>query len=155
MNSSKKLTVVIAEDNQNDIFIVSRGLKEFDQRCEIYDVADGEALLKALGISPYAVNTPAPKPDLIIINLYMPKLYGLQALQQIKRDARYQHTPCLMMSTSGLDNDRREAARLGAHGFIQKPASQAEFRRTIKSIGCALPDNGKPPARHPEQPKRA
>lgn len=126
------LNILVAEDSSSDAFIISRGLSEFDRRSVIETVGDGEALLRTLGLDP--PGQPLKIPDLIIIDLYMPKLYGLQALQSIKREPRLAAVPCIMISNYATEVDRREAFRLGAAGFLEKPASLADFRDSIRSI---------------------
>ncbi len=135
-SSQSALKILVAEDSSSDVFIISRGLTEFDQRCRVTAVNDGEALLEALGLdSPgQALNVP----DLIIIDLYMPKLYGLQALKVIKREPQLAGVPCIMISSYATASDRREAARLGAAGFFDKPESLADFRKNIRSIESIL-----------------
>lgn len=134
--NQKMLNIVIAEDNNSDVFIISRGLTEFNQRSRITAVNDGEALIEVLGLG--ASKQPIKIPDLIIIDLYMPKLYGLQALQLIKREAKFADVPCVMISHNATDTDKFEAARLGAAGFLNKPESLSDFRRNIASIEAIL-----------------
>lgn len=131
-SSQPALNIVIAEDSSNDEFIASRRLAEFSQHSHITAVSDGDALIKALGLG-----RPGQAlfiPDLIIIDLYMPKLYGLQALQLIKREACLANVPCIMISSNATDADRREAARLGAASFLDKPRSLTDFRKSLRSI---------------------
>ncbi len=134
--SSTALNIVIAEDCSSDVFIISRGLTEFDQHCKVTAVGDGEALIAELGLD--LPDRPLTIPDLIIIDLYMPKLYGMQALQHIKREPAFANVPCVMISAFPTLADQDEAARLGAAGFINKPASLAEFRKSIRSIETIL-----------------
>ncbi|WP_372750371.1 response regulator, partial [Litorivivens sp.] len=73
-------------------------------------------------------------PDIIFIDLYMPKIYGMQALQEIKQAPHLTQIPCVVMSAFSTDSDRQEADRLGAAAFIQKPESLKEFRSAITEI---------------------
>lgn len=139
----KNLNVLIADDDQSDVFIISRGLAEFSRECTVFDVQDGERLLTALGIDPtsgrpISPNPKIPHPDLILIDLFMPKIYGLQALKMIKRDRRYQLTPCVIMSTNMSDYDRREAESMGATGAIHKPENLGDFRAAIRAVEFSL-----------------
>ncbi|MBB3046641.1 CheY-like chemotaxis protein [Litorivivens lipolytica] len=139
----KSLNVLIADDDPSDVFIVSRGLSEFSHKCNLFDAKDGEQLLMMLGIDPSTgrpstPNPKLPKLDLILIDLFMPKIYGLQVLKMIKRDRRYQQTPCVIMSTNLSDYDRSQAEGMGAAGAIQKPATLSDFRAAIRSVEFSL-----------------
>ena len=134
--SPTALNIVIAEDCSSDVFIISRGLPEFDQHCKVTAVGDGEALIAELGLD--SLSQSLTIPDLIIIDLYMPKLYGMQALQRIKREPAFADVPCVMISAFPTQADQDEAARLGAAGFISKPSSLADFRKSIRSIESIL-----------------
>ena len=139
----KKFNVLIADDNQSDVFIITRGLAQFDAQCNVFDVQDGESLLTALGIDPVSGRPVAPqpiipRPDLILIDLFMPKLYGLQALKMIKRDRRYQRTPCLLMSHSLSEHDRRQAGVIGACGILHKTDNPSNFRAAIRDLETVL-----------------
>ena len=146
----QSLNILVAEDSSSDVFIISRGLTEFDQRCVVTAVHDGEALLRTLGLD--KPEQPLHIPDLIIIDLYMPKLYGLQALKIIKREPRLAHVPCVMISGYATEPDRCEAIRLGAAGFLDKPQSLADFRNSIRSIESILQHAAPEITTHQNQP---
>ncbi len=150
----KKFNVLIADDNQSDVFIITRGLAEFGVECNVFDVQDGESLLNALGIDPASGRPVAPKPftphpDLILIDLFMPKLYGLQALKMIKRDRRYQQTPCLLMSHNLSDHDRRQAGIIGAYGILYKTDNPSDFREAIRDLESVLNGDSAPKLTEP------
>ena len=134
------LGVLIAQDSGNDSFLIRRGLAAFKKHCEIRCISDGDALLQQLGL----LNPGAPDwlPDLILIDLYLPKLYGLQALQLIKREPRLADIPCVVISGLATAFDRREAMRLGAAAFIEKPVSVTDFRASLRAIETLLVARG-------------
>ncbi|WP_372780808.1 response regulator [Litorivivens sp.] len=134
-NSGQRLNVLVADDSQGDAFIIARALSEFDSRCDVRTVGDGEALLRVLKLRPGNTDILQGKlPDIIFIDLYMPKIYGMQALQEIKQAPHLTQIPCVVMSAFSTDSDRQEADRLGAAAFIQKPESLKEFRSAITEI---------------------
>lgn len=134
------LRIVIAEDSSSDSFLIRRGLAAFQEHCEIKRVSDGDALLQQLGLP--NPDTPDWLPDLILIDLYLPKLYGLQALRLIKREPRFADIPCVMISSLATASDRREATRLGAAAFIDKPLSVTDFRASLRAIETLLVARG-------------
>ena len=77
-----------------------------------------------------------------MIDLYLPKLYGLQALQLIKREPRLADIPCVVISGLATAFDRREAMRLGAAAFIEKPVSVTDFRASLRAIETLLVARG-------------
>lgn len=134
------LRILIAEDSSRDNFLIRRGLAAFQKHCEIKCVSNGDALLQQLGLP--NPNSSDWLPDLILIDLYLPKLYGLQALRLIKREPRFADIPCVMISSLATASDRREAARLGAATFIDKPSSVTDFRASLRAIETLLVARG-------------
>jgi CheY-like chemotaxis protein len=135
-----RVRILLADDSCSDSFLIKRGLAAFQKHCDITCVRDGDTLLRHLGLS--STHAPRHRPELILIDLYLPKLYGLQALHMIKREPHLAHTPCVMISSLATNVDRREAVRLGAAAFIEKPSSAREFRASLQAIEKILLTQG-------------
>ena len=118
------LRVYLVEDDPDHVMIISRAIKEADQQAEVHAVDDGEAALAVLR------TTEAP-PDLILLDINMPGLSGLEVLAQLKGDARLKQIPVVMLTSSELPADVARAYELGASGYISKPSCLHDLRAVL------------------------
>jgi CheY-like chemotaxis protein len=118
-------TILLADDDADDRLLVQEALVDasFPQENLIF-VVDGEDLMDYLcGRGQYARPNKAPMPDLILLDLNMPKKDGREALKEIKSNPNLRHIPVVILTTSTLPNDIRKSYDLGANTFISKPPS--------------------------------
>lgn len=118
----------LVEDNEHDIKLIKRSLAliaNLDYVLEIFN--DGEVALQTL--------KSAKLPDLIIIDINIPKIDGKQLLVSIKQNARTRHIPVIILTTSSIDTDIKFAYDNGANAFITKPFDLKEFICSIQAIG--------------------
>ena len=140
----------MADDDPDDRLLVEEALEEggassFQLRC----VGDGEELVGYLTRQgPYAEPGSSPRPDLILLDLKMPRKDGHQALREIKGDPRLRRIPVVVLTTSKAEEDVARAYDSGANSFVVKPTdfgTLVEFMRTMERYWAktvALPPEG-------------
>ena len=128
----KPIEILLAEDNPGDARLTVEGFKDAKVKHNITVVEDGkEALAYLRQESPYAN---VALPDLILLDLNMPKKDGREVLAEIKADANLRRIPVLVFTVSSADRDIFEAYNLQASAFITKPIDFDEFLRVVNSL---------------------
>ena len=127
---AKGRTILMAEDDAEDCLLVREALVESRQNCDLRIVRDGEELSDYLNRrGPYTNGQEAPPPDLILLDLKMPKRDGREALREIKGDSRFKQIPVVVFTTSTDKEDIRYAYRMGVNSYVTKPVT---FRDLVK-----------------------
>ncbi|HTA72537.1 MAG TPA: response regulator [Bryobacteraceae bacterium] len=107
---------------------------------------DGEEALDFLFCrGAYSDRSPSHPPKLILLDLKLPKIDGLQVLREIKNNAQTRAIPVVALTSSREENDRMESYRLGINSYVQKPVNFEEFRRTIQTVGLYWLNINQPP----------
>lgn len=133
--NTKTAVILLAEDDPDDQYLIGEALDESLANCELYIVENGEELLAYLERrGKYADHASWPTPDLILLDLNMPRIDGREALQKIKADGRLRNTPVVVITTSQAQEDVQQAYAWGASGFISKPASFKELVATMQAL---------------------
>jgi CheY-like chemotaxis protein len=127
--------IVYADQNADDRTLVARGLAEVCPGVELYGVSNGKELLDFLcrALDPKNGKI-ASLPDVILLELNMPRKSGLEALAEIKAIEAFRDIPVIIFSTSSSETDMRNAFRLGASSYVRKPRSFRQLIQTILSI---------------------
>jgi len=134
--SSDQLEILLVEDDSNDLELTLHALSKDRIYNRIQIARDGEEALDFLFYrGAYGGRTPNQYPRLILLDLKLPKVDGLQVLAKIKRDPRTNAVPVVILTSSNQERDLAEAYRLGANSYIQKPVDSDQFRSAIKQIG--------------------
>ena len=139
--------ILLVEDNRDDEDLARLAIESSGVSCEVQVVRDGaEALDMLLGSSesqPKGLNVP---PKLVLLDLKMPKVSGLEVLQQLRSDPRTKHVPVVVLSSSSERKDLADAYEFGASGYVRKPIDLEDFNRAMSNI-CAfwLQSNETPP----------
>lgn len=110
-----KKIILLVEDDQLDVISVERSLNKLAQNYELYTAYNGIEALEIL--KDHAQNLP----DIILLDLNMPKMNGIEFLKIIKSHDLYKHIDVFIMTTSGEEADRRTAEELGICGYLMKP----------------------------------
>jgi CheY-like chemotaxis protein len=107
--------ILLVEDDQLDVISVERSLKKLDQNYELHTAYNGIEALEILR------DNPENLPHLILLDLNMPKMNGIEFLKIIKDNNLYKHIDVFIMTTSGEEADRRTAEEFGICGYLMKP----------------------------------
>ena len=127
--------VLLADDNSTDAELTTRALEIGGVSKNIIWVQDGEAALDfVFRTGPYA-NRAAVNPRLMLLDLHMPKIDGLDVLERIKNDARTRSIPVVIMSSSDQEADVRNSYSHFANSYIVKPVDFREFTDQVSAVG--------------------
>lgn len=130
------VVLLLAEDNPAHAKLVMRSLREQQVANEVHHVADGEAALDYLlrrGV--FAHPAKSPRPHVILLDLRMPKMDGLEVLQQIKAREELRRIPVVILTTSEAEADLARAYDLHVNSFLVKPLDFAQFSQLMRSLG--------------------
>lgn len=129
------IQILLVEDNSNDAELAISALNEYKLANRIEHVKDGpEALDYMFGTGKYAgKNHPLPK--VVLLDLKMPKLNGLEVLKKLKSDERTRKIPVIMLTSSREEPDIDKAYSLGANSYIVKPVEFDKFVEALKNVG--------------------
>jgi CheY-like chemotaxis protein len=122
--------ILLVEDNPADVFLLNEALQNSGLRFELITASDGEKALRML----FDDAAHGPCPDLILLDLNLPKVSGHTVLQRIKSDPRTETIPAIVMSSSGAASDVMLAYAEHANCYIRKPANLEELFHTVLAI---------------------
>lgn len=128
--------ILLVEDDPDDIYLISEAITECNLDCVIKIAQNGEELLDYLyQRGEFDDPHDSPRPDLILLDLNMPRKDGREALEEIKADLGLRTIPIVILTTSKSDQDLLITYELGASGFVTKPVSFNDLRESICKIG--------------------
>lgn len=134
--NSDELDILLVEDNQDDIDLALHALRREKLANRIFVARDGEDALDFLFCrGPFAQRSFDHPPKLVLLDLKLPKVDGMEVLTQIKSDSRTKTIPIVIMTSSKEERDLVRSYNLGANSYIQKPVDFDQFRETVKTIG--------------------
>jgi CheY-like chemotaxis protein len=128
--------ILFAEDSEDDAILTIRALTKSGFTNKLHHVKDGaEALDFIYGRGIYASRNINENPKLILLDLKMPKVSGIQVLKKVKSDPKLKSIPMVILTSSKEDPDIEECYALGANSYIVKPVDSDNFFQAIKEIG--------------------
>lgn len=136
MKGERTISILMAEDDPDDQLLNQEAIEEARLGDEIRFVSDGEELLDyLLQRGKYSEPADAPRPDLIILDLNMPRMDGREALAEIKKYPNLRRIPVVVLTTSRAEEDIVYTYSLGVSGYITKPARFDEMVSAMKAVG--------------------
>jgi two-component system response regulator len=132
MLNPEKMKVLVVEDNPNDVTIIKRAMRKSDVKCELSFAYDGEEALQFLYHEGKFED--APRPDLILLDLNLPKIGGLEVLAKIKQDDKLRRIPVIVLTISEREEDMVRAYDSGAASYMTKPVDSKDFERLIQTV---------------------
>jgi two-component system response regulator len=140
------IEILLVEDNPADLELTMHALAKHNLANKIHAVRDGEEALDFLfcrgAYSSRCIDSP---PKVVLLDLKLPKVDGLEVLQAIKSDSRTKAIPVVIMTSSSQQRDVVEGYKLGVNSYIQKPINFVEFQEVIKKLGYYWLVVNKPP----------
>ena len=134
MNRSN--VILLVEDNCDDVEITLRAFRKTNVLSEIVVVRDGvEALDYMFAAGAHAGRRTKPHPDVILLDLNLPKVGGLEVLRRLRGEERTRRVPIVMLTSSNEEKDILSSYDLGASSFVRKPVDFTEFMEVARRLG--------------------
>ena len=128
--------ILIAEDNPNDAELATRGLARSKVANKVVLTKDGQLALDYLfGQGEYEGRDTTLQPKVVLLDLKLPKLNGLEVLERMRKDPRTKLTPVVILTSSQEESDLVRSYHLGANSYIVKPVDFEKFTEAIREIG--------------------
>ncbi|WP_147652888.1 response regulator [Vulcaniibacterium gelatinicum] len=133
--NAQPVEILLVEDSRPDAEMTLRTLRKKGIANHIEWVRDGVEALEYLFREGAHAGRPDGQPRLVLLDLKMPRMDGLQVLERMKADPRTRTIPVVMMTSSREEADLLESYRLGVNSFVVKPVDFAEFAETVAQVG--------------------
>src|SRR4051812_28579070 len=146
-------TLLLAEDNENEVLLFRLAVEQSGRKTgikiRVHIVRDGEEAIAYLsGEGAFANRVTHPFPDLIVMDLKMPLMTGLDVLRWLSEHPEYRRIPKILLSGSGEDRDVEEAYDLGVNTYFQKPNQMADYCELVHQIINYWAHTNRPVIRH-------
>jgi CheY-like chemotaxis protein len=133
---AESIDILLVEDNPNDVQLTLIAFQRQNLSDKIAVVRDGEeALAFIFCTGAFSQREGAPLPRLILLDLKLPKIDGLDVLRKLKSEERTRHTPVVMLTSSRERNDVQQAYTIGANSYIVKPVEFDKFLEVARQLG--------------------
>ena len=129
-------TILLVEDNPNDEELTLRALRKASIANEVFVARDGQEALDFLfGEGKYAGREPTTMPAVVLLDLKLPKLDGIDVLQRIRADPRTKLVPVVVLTSSSEDEDMVRSYQSGANSYVRKPIEFSAFANAVTQLG--------------------
>jgi len=135
MKDNVPIEILLVEDNPYDVELTLRALKQHNIANRIHTVRDGAEALEFIFCAGAYAGRDFSAPKLILLDLKLPKLDGVEVLQRIKADPRTKLIPVVALTTSYAERDVQECYQLGINSYIIKPLDFKQFAEAIRQVG--------------------
>lgn len=127
-------TILLVEDSSNDALMTQRALSRSKVINKVIWVKDGAEAIDYLFIECLEKRTPLPQ--LVMLDIHMPKVNGIEVLQKIRSDERTRWLPVVIFTSSKEEKDLLDSYRLGVNSYICKPIDFTDFSNVVSTVGC-------------------
>jgi two-component system response regulator len=132
----QKVDIILVEDNPHEAMLAIRSLKKHHLANNLIHLDDGEQAMNFIfSEGEYSSNINPPSPKLILLDINLPKISGLDILRRVKADPRTQKIPIVLLTSSREESDIMESYKLGANSYIVKPVDFNSFSQAIQEMG--------------------
>ena len=129
------LSILVAEDNEDDVFLLQQAFKKAGAKSRLLSVADGrEALAYLKGENVYADRERYPFPDILLLDLNMPRMNGFEVLECVRQDGRCRRLVVYVLTASPRDADVARVSDLHANGYVVKPSRLDELVAFVAAL---------------------
>ena len=130
------MNILLIEDNPEDVEITLRAFRKHHIANKIHVVRDGEEALECLfSTGRYAEDNPCQNTRLILLDLKLPKVDGLEILQRCKTDPRTKHIPIVVLTSSREEQDLAKSYNYGVNSYVVKPVDFPQFSDAVRQLG--------------------
>ena len=132
----KKKIILLVEDDPDDVELTRRVLREYNVKNEVTVVRDGaEALDYLFCTGAYADRDPQEMPTVVLLDLKLPKVDGLEVLKKVRADERTRVLPVVILTSSDEQQDLVSSYDLGCNSFVRKPVAFDQFAEAVRTLG--------------------
>jgi two-component system response regulator len=129
-------SILLVEDNKDDEALTLRALQKNRILNKVVVARDGvEALDYLLGTGPHAGRDTTDQPQLVLLDLKLPRIDGLEVLKRMRSDDRAKFVPVVVLTSSGEEEDLARSYAFGANSYVRKPVDFAQFTEAVKTLG--------------------
>lgn len=144
----KAKSILLVEDNPQDELLILRALKKVSLANEVEVVRDGQQAIDHLfGVGEFAASANAELPAVVLLDIGLPRISGLEVLARLRADERTRLLPVVILTSSDEERDRLKSYEEGANSFVRKPLDFAEFAETVARLGIYWLATNQPPPR--------
>jgi two-component system, response regulator len=141
-----EVDILLVDDSQDDVDLTLHSLRTENLANRVFIARDGEEALDFLFCAgPHAQRSFDHPPKLVLLDLKLPKVDGMQVLKQLKNDSRTRTIPVVMMTSSREERDMVSGYSLGVNSYLQKPVDFDQFRKMVKLLGLYWLVTNQPP----------
>lgn len=133
MNDLK--TILLVEDNPQDVELTIEAFNQFNLANQIVSVSDGVEAMEYLQYESTYKTRPKGAPAVILLDIKMPRMDGIEVLEAIRKDKKLKTIPVVMLTSSREDPDLKRCYELGVNAYVVKPVDFKEFMKAVQQIG--------------------